>query len=136
MSSGCLSFAVLSHFSSDDGGAVGRHLLGDEICSETRSARRRAGWAGCIFYGPLPACQRSLAPDGVCLLPDRLPYGNRSGWLYKAVTRTEAAPSIPEDTQAKVQEPYAQDVSINQIAKRLDIAYGTAWNYAQEVKSN
>ena len=28
------------------------------------------------------------------------------------------------------------DVSINQIAKRLDIAYGTAWNYVQEVKSN
>jgi molybdenum-dependent DNA-binding transcriptional regulator ModE len=26
-------------------------------------------------------------------------------------------------------------VSINQIAERLDIAYGTAWNYVQEVKS-
>ena len=35
-------------------------------------------------------------------------------------------PPIPEDTQAKVRHLYEQDVSINQIANRLDIAYGTA----------
>ena len=46
-------------------------------------------------------------------------------------------PPIPEDTQAKVRQLYTEeDVSINQIAERLDIAYGTAWNYVQKVKND
>ena len=46
-------------------------------------------------------------------------------------------PSIPEDTQEEVRRLYVEeDVSINQIAKRLDIAYGTAWNYVQDVKES
>ena len=45
-------------------------------------------------------------------------------------------PPIPEDTQAEVQRLYTEeDVSINKISERLDISYGTAWNYVQEVKS-
>lgn len=44
-------------------------------------------------------------------------------------------PPIPEDTQAEVQRLYTEeDVSINKISERLDISYGTAWNYVQEVK--
>lgn len=46
-------------------------------------------------------------------------------------------PPIPEDTQAKVRQLYTEeDISINQIAERLGIAYGTAWNYVQEVKGS
>jgi DNA invertase Pin-like site-specific DNA recombinase len=48
-------------------------------------------------------------------------------------------PPIPEDTQAEVQRLYTlyieEEVSINKISERLDISYGTAWNYVQEVKS-
>lgn len=44
-------------------------------------------------------------------------------------------PPIPEDTQAEIQRLYTEEgISINQIAKRLDVSYGTAWNYVQEVK--
>lgn len=44
-------------------------------------------------------------------------------------------PPIPEDTQAEVERLYTQeDVSINQISERLGIAYGTAWNYVQEIE--
>jgi DNA invertase Pin-like site-specific DNA recombinase len=44
-------------------------------------------------------------------------------------------PPIPEDTQAEDQRLYTEeDISINKISKRLDISYGTAWNYVQEVK--
>ena len=46
-------------------------------------------------------------------------------------------PPIPEDTQEEVRRLYGEEnVSINQIAERLDIAYGTAWNYVQKVKSD
>lgn len=45
-------------------------------------------------------------------------------------------PPIPEDMQAEVQRLYIdEDISINRTSERLDISYGTAWNYVQEVKS-
>jgi DNA invertase Pin-like site-specific DNA recombinase len=40
-------------------------------------------------------------------------------------------PPISDEKQIRVLK--AESVSINQIAKRLDIAYGTAWNYVQEM---
>jgi len=46
-----------------------------------------------------------------------------------------ARPPIPEDTQAEAQGLYTEEVvSINKISERLDISYGTVWNYVQEVK--
>jgi hypothetical protein len=58
-----------SHFlGSDDGGAAG----------QARVYRLH-------FF---VAYQRSLVPDGACLLPDRLSYWNRNGQIYKAVTRS------------------------------------------------
>lgn len=45
-------------------------------------------------------------------------------------------PPIPEKIQQRIQELKEEGVSINQISERLDIAYGTAWNYIQEIKED
>jgi len=75
----------------------------------------------------------SLAQFESALISERVKAGmQRAKDKGKHVGR----PPIPEDTQEQVRQLYEQDVSINQIAKRLDIAYGTAWNYVQEVKSD
>jgi DNA invertase Pin-like site-specific DNA recombinase len=42
-------------------------------------------------------------------------------------------PPISDEKQEQIRVLKAEGVSINQIAKRLDIAYGTAWNYVQEM---
>jgi DNA invertase Pin-like site-specific DNA recombinase len=42
-------------------------------------------------------------------------------------------PPISDEKQEQIRALKAEGVSINQIAKRLDIAYGTAWNYVQEL---
>ena len=41
-------------------------------------------------------------------------------------------PPIPEKTRQEIERLYrSKRYSINQISKRLGIAYGTAWNYVQ-----
>lgn len=46
-------------------------------------------------------------------------------------------PPIPKEKQKEIRRLYTEeDVSINQISKRLDIAYGTAWNYVQDIKES
>jgi DNA invertase Pin-like site-specific DNA recombinase len=47
----------------------------------------------------------------------------------KAQGKRTSRPPIPEATRRKIAELHAQGASIKQIAKRLEIAYGTAWNY-------
>ncbi|WP_148278303.1 recombinase family protein [Salinibacter ruber] len=44
-------------------------------------------------------------------------------------------PPIPEEKQEEIQKLYTEeDVSISQIAERVGVAYGTAWNYVQDIK--
>lgn len=74
----------------------------------------------------------SLAQFESSLISERVKAGMQRA---KEEGKHVGRPPIPEDTQEKVRQLYDQDVSINQIAERLDIAYGTAWNYVQEVKS-
>ncbi|MCS4201724.1 recombinase family protein [Salinibacter ruber] len=44
-------------------------------------------------------------------------------------------PPIPEEKQEEIRRLYTkEDVSISQIAERVGVAYGTAWNYVQDIK--
>src|SRR5215210_8740992 len=49
----------------------------------------------------------------------------------KAQGKRTSRPPIPEATRKRIAELSGQGVSVRQIAKRLGIAYGTAWNYAR-----
>ena len=48
--------------------------------------------------------------------------------------RISRAP-IAKPVQERIAELHAQGLSIQQIRKRLRIAYGTAWNYVQRLKA-
>ena len=75
----------------------------------------------------------SLAQFESSLISERVKAGMQRA---KEEGKHVGRPPIPEDTQAEVQRLYTEeDVSINQISEQLDISYGTAWNYVQEVKS-
>jgi len=75
----------------------------------------------------------SLAQFESSLISERVKAGMQRA---KEEGKHVGRPPIPEDTQAEVQRLYTEeDISINKISERLDIAYGTAWNYVQEVKS-
>jgi DNA invertase Pin-like site-specific DNA recombinase len=74
----------------------------------------------------------SLAQFESSLISERVKAGMQRA---KEEGKHVGRPPIPEDTQEKVRQLYDQDVSTNQIAERLDIAYSTAWNYVQEVSS-
>lgn len=43
-------------------------------------------------------------------------------------------PPISEEKQRAIRQLKEDGVSINQISKKLGIAYGTAWNYVQETE--
>ena len=74
----------------------------------------------------------SLAQFESSLISERVKAGMQRA---KEEGKHVGRPPIPEDTQAEVQRLYTEeDVSINKISERLDISYGTAWNYVQEVK--
>jgi len=73
----------------------------------------------------------SLAQFESSLISERVKAGMQRA---KEEGKHVGRPPIPEDTQEQVRRLYEQDVSINQIAERLGIAYGTAWNYVQEVR--
>jgi DNA invertase Pin-like site-specific DNA recombinase len=53
----------------------------------------------------------------------------------KAQGKRTSRPPIPEKTRRKIAELNAQGVSIKRIAKKLGIAYGTAWNYVKRYPS-
>jgi len=68
----------------------------------------------------------SLAQFESALVSERVKAGmTRARAQGKRISR----PRIPERVQERIRELHEQDVSINQISKRLSIAYGTAWNY-------
>jgi DNA invertase Pin-like site-specific DNA recombinase len=46
-------------------------------------------------------------------------------------------PSIAEEKQKKIRRLYSEeDVSISQVAKQVGVAYGTAWNYVQDIEGD
>src|SRR5699024_7259853 len=73
----------------------------------------------------------SLAQFESALISERVKAGMQRA---KEEGKHIGRPSIRTDQQEAIRRLYENGVSINQIAKRLDIAYGTAWNYVQQVK--
>ena len=71
----------------------------------------------------------SLAQFESSLISERVKAGMQRA---KEEGKHVGRPPIPEATQERIGELREQGVSINQISKRLDIAYGTAWNYVQQ----
>ena len=49
----------------------------------------------------------------------------------KAQGKRVSRPPISEDVQEQIKALYEQGTPINQISKRLGVAYGTAWNYVK-----
>ncbi|MCS3940280.1 DNA invertase Pin-like site-specific DNA recombinase [Salinibacter ruber] len=46
-------------------------------------------------------------------------------------------PSIAEEKQKKIRRLYSEeDVSISQVAEQVGVAYGTAWNYVQDIEGD
>jgi DNA invertase Pin-like site-specific DNA recombinase len=52
----------------------------------------------------------------------------------KAQGKRTSRPPIPEATKGTIAELHGRGASIKRIAKRLGIAYGTAWNYIKGTK--
>jgi len=73
----------------------------------------------------------SLAQFESALISERVKAGMQRA---KEEGKHIGRPSIRTDQQEAIRRLYENGLSINQIAKRLDIAYGTAWNYVQQVK--
>ncbi len=74
----------------------------------------------------------SLAQFESSLISDRVKAGMARA---KAQGKRCSRPPITEDTRRQIERFHQEGVSINQISKRLDIAYGTAWNYIQAYKN-
>jgi DNA invertase Pin-like site-specific DNA recombinase len=68
----------------------------------------------------------SLAQFESSLISERVKAGMARA---KAQGKRCSRPSIPEETRREIDRLWRQGLSINQIRKRLDIGYGTAWNY-------
>lgn len=52
----------------------------------------------------------------------------------KAQGKHVARPALAELKQAEIQKLFAEGVSMNQISKRIGVAYGTVYNYVQKGK--
>lgn len=70
----------------------------------------------------------SLAQFESALIGERVRAGMARA---KSQGKRCSRPPIPEETRKEIERMYKAKHSINQISKRLGIAYGTAWNYVQ-----
>lgn len=73
----------------------------------------------------------SLAQFESRLISERVKAGMARA---KAEGKNISRPSLPKKKQKQIAELYREKVSIKQISKRLNIAYGSAWNYVQKLK--
>jgi DNA invertase Pin-like site-specific DNA recombinase len=81
---------------------------------------------GVVVFGMMA----NLAQFESALIGERVKAGMARA---RAQGKRTSRPPIPEATRRKIAELHSQGVSIEQIAKRLGIAYGTAWNYAKNM---
>ena len=72
----------------------------------------------------------SLAQFESSLISERVKAGMERA---KAQGKRVSRPPIGDELQAQIKTLYEDDTSINQISKQLGIAYGTAWNYVQQL---
>jgi DNA invertase Pin-like site-specific DNA recombinase len=74
----------------------------------------------------------SLAQFESRLISERVKSGMaRAKAQGKAISR----PPLPKEKQEQIALLYQKNVSIKQISKELSIAYGSAWNYVQKIKT-
>jgi DNA invertase Pin-like site-specific DNA recombinase len=74
----------------------------------------------------------SLAQFESSLISERVRAGMARA---KAQGKRCSRPPISEDVRAQIEQLWRGGLSINQISQRLDIAYGTAWNYLKGYKT-
>jgi DNA invertase Pin-like site-specific DNA recombinase len=74
----------------------------------------------------------SLAQFESALISERVKAGMARA---KAQGKRISQAPIAQQVQDRIAELHAQRLSIQQIRKRLRIAYGTAWNYVQRLKA-
>jgi DNA invertase Pin-like site-specific DNA recombinase len=79
---------------------------------------------GEMVYGFLA----SIAQFESALISERVKAGMARA---KAEGKRVSRPRIPQTTQREIAALHAEGVPINQIAKRLGVSYGTAWNYVK-----
>lgn len=72
----------------------------------------------------------SLAQFESALISERVKAGMARA---KAQGKTISQPKLSTKLQQQISILHCQNVSINQISKRLRIGYGTAWNYVQKI---
>lgn len=74
----------------------------------------------------------SLAQFESSLISERVRAGMARA---KAQGKHVARPALAESKQAEIHELFAEGVSMNQISKRIGVAYGTVYNYVQKSKA-
>jgi DNA invertase Pin-like site-specific DNA recombinase len=73
----------------------------------------------------------SLAQFESALISDRVKAGMARA---KAQGKRISRPKLNVNLRHKIKELYDNKTSIKKISKQLDISYGSAWNYVQELK--
>jgi DNA invertase Pin-like site-specific DNA recombinase len=74
----------------------------------------------------------SLAQFETALISQRVKAGMARA---KAKGKRISRPTLAKTKQKQIENLYNQGVSINKIHKQLGIAYGSAWNYIQQLKT-
>ncbi len=72
----------------------------------------------------------SLAQFESALISERVKAGMARA---KAQGKRISRPTLSASVQQQINDLHDQRVSINQISKQLNIGYGTAWNYVQQL---
>ena len=73
----------------------------------------------------------SLAQFESSLISERVKAGMARA---KAQGKRISRPPLSKGVQRQIAQLHEQNISINQISKKLGISYGSAWNYVQQLK--
>lgn len=74
----------------------------------------------------------SLAQFESALISERVKAGMERA---KAQGKRISRPALSKNIQQRIQDLYEDGISIKKISQRLNISYGSAWNYVQQIKS-
>jgi DNA invertase Pin-like site-specific DNA recombinase len=75
----------------------------------------------------------SLAQFESALISQRVKAGMQRA---KAQGKRVSRPPLSNNTQKQIQKLYKDNVSIKKISQQLNISYGSAWKYAQQLKTD
>lgn len=73
----------------------------------------------------------SLAQFESALISERVKAGMARA---KAQGKRISRPTLSKNIQKRIQNLYEEGISIKKISQRLNISYGSAWNYVQQIK--